>query len=242
LARHLQPHDDSTSTRADYVAIMERADQGVGEILRTLDRLNLANNTIVIYTNDNGGEWLSSNAPLFHRKWTLWEGGIRVPTMIRWPGRIRAGSVTSQVGITMDLSASLLAAAGVQVPAGITYEGINLFPIVEGRSPVVERTLYWRTLVGGFQQRAIRRGDMKLIVDGNATMVFNVRTDPGERNDIAKQQLALANTLRPLLNAWERDVDAEAVRRNLKAPPAPRGGGAGRAGGPAGQGGRGGEQ
>jgi|CXWL01.1.fsa_nt_gi arylsulfatase A-like enzyme len=231
-ARHLQPHDDSTSTRADYVAIMERADQGVGRILRTLDRLNLARNTIVIYTNDNGGEWLSSNAPLFHRKWTLWEGGIRVPTMIRWPGHIVPGRVTPQVGITMDLSASLLAAAGVSVPADTKYEGINLFPILEGKSPVVERTLYWRTLVGGFQQRAMRVGDMKLLVDGNATMVFDVRRDVGERNDLAKRQLALANKLRPMLNAWEADVDAEAVRRNLKAPPAARGAGPGRGGQP----------
>ncbi len=238
-ARHLQPHDDATSTRADYVAIMERADQGVGQILRTLDRLNLSSNTIVIFTNDNGGEWLSSNAPLFHRKWTLWEGGIRVPTLIRWPGHIAPGRVTPQVGITMDLSASILAAAGVTIPADTKYDGINLFPILEGKAPVVERTLYWRTLAGGFQQRAIRKGDMKLIVDGNATLLFDVRKDTGERNDLAKRQQALANSLRPLLNAWEADVDAEAVRRNLKAPAAPRGGGAG-GGGRGAQPGRGG--
>ena len=108
--RHVMPHEDGTSTRADYVAMMERADQGVGRILRTLDRLGSRGNTIVIFTNDNGGEWLSRNAPLFHRKWTLWEGGIRVPALVRWPGRIPAGQVSPQVGITMDLTASILAA------------------------------------------------------------------------------------------------------------------------------------
>lgn len=120
------------------------------------------------------------------------------------------------------------------MPADTKYEGINLFPILEGKAPVVERTLYWRTLVGGFQQRAIRVGDMKLIVDGNATMLFDVRRDLGERNDLAKRQQALAARLRPMLNAWEADVDAEAIRRNLKAPPPARGGGAGRGAAPAG--------
>ena len=97
-ARHLMPHDNPTSTRADYVAMLERTDQGVGRILAALNRLGLARNTLVIVTNDNGGEWLSRNAPLFQRKDTLWEGGIRVPAIMRWPGRIPAGKVSSQVG------------------------------------------------------------------------------------------------------------------------------------------------
>src|SRR5688500_4715784 len=111
-ARHLGPFDDSTSTRADYVAMIERVDQGVGRILATLDRLGLREHTIVIFTNDNGGEWLSRNAPLFNHKMSVFEGGIRVPAIIRWPGRIPAGTMTGQVGITMDLTASILAVAG----------------------------------------------------------------------------------------------------------------------------------
>ncbi len=81
------PFDENPGTRADYVKIMERADRGVGQILATLDKHGLSRNTLVIFTNDNGGEWLSRNAPLFNRKFTLWEGGIRVPAMMRWPGR-----------------------------------------------------------------------------------------------------------------------------------------------------------
>ena len=72
--------------------MLERADQGVGQILAALDELGLTRNTIVIFTNDNGGEWLSRNAPLFHRKGTVWEGGIRVPAILRWPGHIPAGA------------------------------------------------------------------------------------------------------------------------------------------------------
>ena len=116
-ARFVQPQDADTSTRQDYVAILERADQGVGKILAALDRLGLSRNTLVIYTQDNGGEWLSRNAPLFHRKDTVWEGGMRVPMIARWPARIPAGAPAPQVGITMDLTATLLAATGAVVPA-----------------------------------------------------------------------------------------------------------------------------
>jgi arylsulfatase A-like enzyme len=208
--RHLMPHDEPTSTRADYVAMVEHVDRGVGEILRTLDRLQLDLNTIVLFTNDNGGEWLSSNGPLFNRKWTVWEGGIRVPALARWPGRIPAGKVSDQVGITMDLAASILAVAGARVPPEARHEGVNLFPIWEGKEPEVERTLYWRTSVGGRTQKAVRSGDWKLVLDGGHTFVFNVRTDIGERVDLAGRRQDIARKLRPLLDAWERDVDGEA--------------------------------
>ncbi|MHB1326813.1 MAG: sulfatase-like hydrolase/transferase [Gemmatimonadales bacterium] len=217
-ARHLMPFDDSTSTRADYVAMVERADRGVGQILRVLDSLGLDGNTLVIFTNDNGGEWLSRNDPLFHRKWTLWEGGIRVPTIMRWPGRIPAGTVTGQVGITMDLSATILAAAGVPVPAQARFEGIDLLPIVTRAAPTVDRTLFWRTAVGGWNQRAVRSGDWKLLIDGVATFVYNVRDDAAERHDHSQTRQDVANRLRPLLTAWEADVSAEAKARSGAAP------------------------
>ncbi|MBI2827642.1 MAG: sulfatase-like hydrolase/transferase [Acidobacteria bacterium] len=209
-ARHVMPSDPTTSTRADYVAMVERVDRGVGDVLRTLERLGLANDTIVIFTNDNGGEWLSNNAPLFSRKWTVWEGGIRVPALVRWPGRIPTGKVSDQVGITMDLTASILAVTGTPVPADARLEGMNLFPILEGRTPEVERTLFWRTNVGNRLQKAVRKGDWKLVVDGNHTFVFDVRTDLSERHDLANRRQDIAQKLRLLLADWERDVDAEA--------------------------------
>jgi arylsulfatase A-like enzyme len=102
------PQQENTATRADYGAMIESVDQGVGKILQTLQRLGLTENTIVIFTNDNGGEWLSNGGPLFNRKWTVWEGGIRVPALIKWPGHIPSGASLRSGGITMDLSASIL--------------------------------------------------------------------------------------------------------------------------------------
>lgn len=221
-SRFVQPHDDNPSTREDYVKIVERADQGVGQILQMLNRLGLAQNTLVIFTNDNGGEWLSRNAPLFHRKDTLWEGGIRVPAIFRWPGHIPAGQISNQVGIFMDLTASILAATATTVPArsatpsgsridaDAKLEGIDLVPILAGRTPKIERTLFFRIAVAARQQRAVRQGEWKLLIDGDDTLLFNLIRDIGERNDLAKERPDIAKRLRPLLVQWEADVDAEA--------------------------------
>jgi arylsulfatase A-like enzyme len=208
-ARHLGPFDNPTNTRADYIAMLERADQGVGRILEALDRLGLRDNTIVIFTNDNGGEWLSRNDPLFNRKGSVWEGGIRVPAIFRWPGHIPPGGVSSQVGITMDLAASILAATGTEVPSDTRLEGVNLFPVFEGTVPQIERTLFWR-VAGPTPQRAVRSGDWKLLYDGPRSLLFNVRTDPSERNDLMRDRADVARRLEPLVTAWQEDVDAEA--------------------------------
>lgn len=207
------PADAIPATRKDYAAMLERADAGVGQILQKLSARGLAQNTLVIFTNDNGGEWLSRNAPLFHRKDTLWEGGIRVPAIVRWPGRIPPGTTSAQAGITMDLTASILAATNTPVPPDSRLEGMNIFPILERRSPVVDRTLFWRINVPNRQQRAVRSGDWKLLVDGDDLLLYNLRSDIGERNDLARQRPDLVAKLRPLLGEWERDVDAEANAR-----------------------------
>jgi arylsulfatase A-like enzyme len=210
-ARHVMPHDAETSTRADYVAMVEHLDAQIGELLAAVERAGVADNTIVIFTNDNGGEWLSSSAPLFGRKWTVFEGGIRVPAIVRWPNRIPAGSVSDQVGITMDLTASILAVTGARVPAEARLEGVNLFPVWEGRAPQLERTLFWRAGSGPGKQTAVRRGEWKLIVDRTHTYVFDLGTDLSERNDLARWRQDIAQQLQPLLTAWEAAVDAEAA-------------------------------
>src|SRR5215204_7064963 len=166
------PDDSVTATRQDYVRMLERADRGVGEILAVLDQRGLTRNTLVIFTNDNGGEWLSRNAPLFHRKQTVWEGGIRVPAIFKWPGRIPANRTSSQVGIVMDLTATILAATGSPVPPDAKLEGINLIPLLQSGARPQERTLFFRYTLPTRRQRAVRQGDWKLMVDGPNTMLF----------------------------------------------------------------------
>jgi arylsulfatase A-like enzyme len=207
---HLMPEEENTSTREDYIAILERADQGIGEVLAALEDAGLADNTLVIYSNDNGGEWLARNTPLFNRKYSVYEGGIRVPAIMRWPGVIPAGQVTSQVGITMDITATILAAAQADLPLNYQPEGMNLLPIVSGRSPEVDRTLFWRSNMGV----AVRSGDMKLVMEGpRRSFLFNVSEDPAENNDLTNRGQADVRRLRGLLDAWQEDVNAERDQR-----------------------------
>src|SRR5467141_2957579 len=158
------PSASIPATRRDYVRMLERADDGVGEILAALERRGLTKNTLVIFTNDNGGEWLSRNAPLSNRKSTLWEGGIRVPLILRWPGHLPVNKSSPQVAITMDLTASILAVTGSTIPATYKLDGIDLLPALSGHSPLVERQIFWR-IKRPNDQRAVRSGRWKLLQD-----------------------------------------------------------------------------
>ena len=204
--------DSVPATRADYVKMLERADEGVGKILAALEQRGLARSTLVIFTNDNGGEWLSRNAPLFHRKGTVWEGGIRVPLIVRWPGELPAGKTSGQVALTMDITASILAATSTRAPQNYRPDGIDVLPILRG-APTVGRRVFWRTPAGRAPQLAVRSGRWKLLVDGTRTpqlFLYDLSADPGERNDLAAQRPELVRSLWRLIQDWEKDVNEEA--------------------------------
>jgi len=136
----------------------------------------------------------------------LWEGGIRVPLILRWPGRLPAGRTSEQVAITMDLAASILAATASAVPPSHRLDGIDILPILRGDSPLADRQLFWRIARPDRQQRAVRAGQWKLLVDGGQFLLFDLRADPGEKNDLAARRPELVVKLKGLLQAWERDV------------------------------------
>ena len=112
-----------------YAAMMKSLDDGIGKIMQALDDAQLTNQTIVIFTNDNGGERYSDNGGLSKSKMTLWEGGIRVPAFVRWPGKINAGITTQQVAVTMDWTATILKAGGAKADKDFPLDGIDLMPI-----------------------------------------------------------------------------------------------------------------
>ncbi len=170
-------------------------DSNIGRILA-----ELPSNTLVIFTNDNGGERLSDNAPFFHHKFTLWEGGIRVPAIMRWPGRIAAGKTTTRPAITMDFTATILSAAGVAPSRAL--DGVDLL------QPEQPRNFFWRYQHAPLRQKAVRSGQWKLLQDSGYDLLFNLDTDPGERTDLAWHHPQTVADLKGSLSGWEAEMAA----------------------------------
>lgn len=186
--------------------MLERVDDGVGAILDALERRGLTDRTLVILTNDNGGERLSRGEPLTGSKGMLLEGGIRVPCMIRRPGSLPAGKVSALTGISMDLTATILAAAGARPPEARKLDGIDLVPLLNGTKPPPERTLFWRIDRGRFGQWAARKGKWKYIRYAGGELLFDLNADIGERHDLSELEPERVVSLRKEVKAWETEM------------------------------------
>lgn len=199
-----------TGSRAIYKAMLERVDDGVGMLLKELEKHGTAENTLIVFSSDNGGERWASNAPFFHHKATLWEGGIRVPCLMRWPARLPAGTTCDTPAITMDLHATFLKAANIPLPEDRPLDGIDLLPHVLGQaSTTPERALCWRMDRSNRQMKAIRHGRWKYINDANTMdLLFDLHTDPGERRNLSYQQPEIVTDLKARLTLWETEMDA----------------------------------
>ena len=185
-----------------YSEMMQILDAGIGRVIDAVRRSG--EDTLVLFTSDNGGERYSNIWPFVGRKWDLLEGGLRVPQIVWWPGHVEAGQVTEQVSITMDLSASCLAAAGVAPDAAYPLDGRDLLPVLTGRAAAGERTLYWR--MANRNQRAVRRGDWKYLKVGDREFLFDLGWDPRERGDMARKRPDLLDELRHLWEDWNREM------------------------------------
>jgi arylsulfatase A-like enzyme len=195
--------------RRIYAAMLERVDEGIGQMLAELDRLELTKNTLFVFSSDNGGAHYSDNTPLFNGKQSVWEGGIRVPCLMRWPARLAAGKEVHQPAITMDLSATFLAAAGGDAAKDRPLDGIDLMPILSGQQPETSRTFYWRINRTGRQQKAIRHGKWKYVLDGGyVNLLFNLEEDTSERRNLAIHHPDIVRDLQRRLADWEKQMDA----------------------------------
>lgn len=196
-------------SRAIYKAMVERIDKGVGMILDELHRNQLDDNTLIVFSSDNGGERYSRNLPLFHHKATLWEGGIRVPGLMRWPAQLPKGKVTKQMAITMDLHATFSEIAGARTLPEKPLDGINLIPSLISESKPIDRTFFWRIDRSNRKQKAIRHGKWKYINDGNTMdLLFDLDADIGERQNLGYQHPEILEELKSKLRGWEAEMDA----------------------------------
>jgi arylsulfatase A-like enzyme len=203
------PYPDSVDFReggsaAIYAAMMKSLDDGIGNIINALDE-QLSKQTIVIFTNDNGGERFSDNGGLANAKGTLWEGGIRVPAFVRWTGVIQPGLISQQVVVTMDWTVTILAAGGVLFRQDFPPDGIDLMPVLTSKEKTVERTIYWRTFQRN-KQKAIRMGEWKYLQDEKGEYLFNLVNDPREKNDLKAVHPAIFERLKVEYGNWEKTV------------------------------------
>ncbi len=204
----VREEDYNKGSRSTYSAMVERMDEGVGAILNALRDYGLSQNTLVIFMSDNGATNMGRNGPFSGNKGNVFEGGIRVPCLVKWPGVLPQGVTTAQPCMTMDFTSSIVRAAGREAPRSL--DGIDILKLVESGGPVQPQTLFWRARRGEWTRKAVRDGDMKFIALDNAgkgqEYLFNLDTDPQEKNNLLASQPETAERLRQLLREWEDKV------------------------------------
>ncbi len=205
---------------ATYAAMVETMDQSVGRVLSKLDELDLAEDTIVMFTSDNGGLSTSeglptSNLPLRGGKGWLYEGGIREPFLVRWPGVTKAGSTCDHPVMSLDFYPTMLDAAGLPQKPGQHKDAVSLKPLLAATGTPDRDALFWHyphySNQGGFPGAAVRIGDYKLIerFEDGSVHLFNLKNDIGEQNDLAAEMLDRVESMRKLLHDWYKEVDAK---------------------------------
>ncbi len=208
-----------------YAAMMEDIDTNVGRVLDKLDELKLADRTIVIFTSDNGGLSTSegsptSNAPLRAGKGWLYEGGTRVPAIVRWPGVVEPGSTCDAPITSTDYFPTVLEMCGIERHPEWHRDGVSIVPLLKQTGPLPLRPLFWHYPhygnQGGIPGGSIREGDWKLIefYEDNHVELYNLADDLAERHDLAAVEAERAAALRDKLHAWRASVDAKMPTRN----------------------------
>jgi arylsulfatase A-like enzyme len=222
-----------TQNNPVYAAMLESLDDGVGAILKKLDNLKLSEKTIVVFTSDNGGLAVregpntpaTSNAPLRKAKGYLYEGGIRVPLLIRWPGVTQAGAVSAVPVCGIDLFPTVLDLCGLQSNAAV--DGISLTPLLHGGT-LAREALFWHyphySNQGGKPGGAVRAGDLKLVEffeDGRREL-YDLKNDVGESPNLAEEKPERVRELAAKLDAWRRAVGARGMKPNPAYVPNPQ--------------------
>ena len=203
--------------RRIYASMLAELDAAVGRVLDALEAKGIADDTLVCFISDNGGPPgnASDNGPLRGYKASTWEGGVRVPFVVRWPGTLPAGTIYDRPVIQLDLFPTVLAAAGIDLPDGHPIDGVDLLPCLSGRSSVPpHERLYWRF----GNQRAIRSGDWKL-VEGkgiDAPILVNLAEDPSESTDVSADHPQVRRELEEAWAAWNAGLVEPSWRERAK--------------------------
>ena len=205
-----------------YAAMVESVDDSVGRVMRTLKELKLAERTLVIFTSDNGGfAKATDNTPLRANKGSNYEGGLRVPVIIKWPGKTKPGSVSQVPVISTDFYPTILSATGQQLRPHQHVDGKDLAPVLTGQSSLDRDAICWHyphynQHPQSFPSGVIRAGDWRLIeaFETGELSLYNLARDLSEKNNLAKKEPARTAQLHAKLKGWRKKVGADRMRAN----------------------------
>ena len=212
---------DSPQKNATYAALVESVDDSVGRVMKKLDELNLAGRTVILFTSDNGGLALNNvtrNLGLRAGKGSAYEGGVRVPLIVKWPGAVKPGTTCDTPVLTVDYFPTLCELAGVEKAPQL--DGESLVPLLKQTGGLQRDAIFWHYPHyhpgGATPYAAIREGDFKLIqfYEDNRAELYNLRADPQEKTDLAKPDAKRATALSAKLVAWQKSVGAQFATPN----------------------------
>lgn len=202
--------------RRGYMAAITCMDDAIGNVLGVVDSLGLSENTIVIFFSDNGGGLGADNSPLAGRKATMWEGGLRVPCIIKWPGKIEKGQVAGNFISSLELFPTILEMAGIEKPGSLVLDGFNLLPLLTGKRRDLERKeMFWEFR----EEYAARVGNYKWIKSEtreNHNGFFDLSEDIGEEHDLSEIRTPEFQTVKDRFYQWQKEMENAEPRRPFK--------------------------
>ena len=193
---------------ARYYAAVTVMDRVIGDVLKAIDEAGQTDNTIVMFMSDNGGGGNDGNAPLKGAKATMWEGGLRVPFIIRWPGKVPAGKVTDEFLTTLEIVPTLLAATGAPAPKDVKLDGFDMLPVLRGKEPSPRQDMFWQRRL----DKAARVGHWKWLDSAKGKGLYDLSNDIGETKDLSEEKPEVLKMMQARFAAWRKEMDATEPR------------------------------
>lgn len=193
---------------ARYCGAVTCMDEAIGALMEAVEKAGQRDNTLVIFMSDNGGSGNGGNAPLKGSKSTMWEGGLRVPFIARWPEKLPAGKVSDEFLTAMELVPTLLAACGAQAPEGVKLDGFDMLPVLQGETKSSRKEMYWQRRT----DKAARFENWKWLESAKGNGLYDLSTDLGEKNDLTNERPEIARMMRDRFARWRGEMDASEPR------------------------------
>jgi arylsulfatase A-like enzyme len=202
------PNADPKARRTQYMAMVTCMDEAIGEILDELETMGVAQDTLILFFSDNGGTEISDNGPLRGFKTQMFEGGVRVPFLARWPAQIPAGSVTDEFLTALEVFPTLAAAAKIEPKEKIVLDGHDMLPVLQGKSKSPRTEMFWQRR----SDKAARVGNYKWVESDKGSGLFDLATDIGEKDDLSKTRPEMLRQVRERWQTWRTQMDAAEPR------------------------------